>query len=63
LRKEKKLGRKREREEALILEKRRKDEEKNVKVIHQNGEDDLPPRDRDKHHHTRVSLFFGRLDG
>lgn len=51
LRKERKLGRKRDRAEESLLadQKRRKDDDKSSsKMIHQNGEDDVPVH-RDKH--------------
>nr|CAD7398743.1 unnamed protein product [Timema poppensis] len=56
LRKERKLGRKRDRtEEALLIaeQKRRKEEEKVVKMTtHQNGEPTEPPHlTREKHHY------------
>ncbi|EAT47141.1 AAEL001716-PA [Aedes aegypti] len=53
LRKERKLGRKRDRaEEIMLAEKRRREEEK-AKLHLQNGEDDLGTSHRDKHHHLR----------
>ncbi|XP_055542329.1 THO complex subunit 2 [Wyeomyia smithii] len=54
LRKERKLGRKRDRaEEIMMAEKRRREEEKAAKLHLTNGEDDLTPSHRDKHHHLR----------
>ncbi|XP_055634886.1 THO complex subunit 2 isoform X2 [Toxorhynchites rutilus septentrionalis] len=54
LRKERKLGRKRDRaEEIMLAEKRRREEEKAAKLHLQNGEDELTPSHREKHHHLR----------
>jgi THO complex subunit 2 len=55
LRKERKLGRKRDRtEEALQVEmKRRREEEKAAKLSHQNGEIMEPVHQREKHHRSR----------
>ncbi|XP_058449396.1 THO complex subunit 2 [Malaya genurostris] len=54
LRKERKLGRKRDRaEEIMLAEKRRREEEKAAKLHLLNGEDEIIPSHRDKHHHLR----------
>lgn len=44
-------------EEIMLAEKRRREEEK-AKLHLQNGEDDLGPSHRDKHHHLRVNHDF-----
>ncbi|XP_038107405.1 THO complex subunit 2 isoform X2 [Culex quinquefasciatus] len=58
LRKERKLRGKRvnildRAEEIMLAEKRRREEEKAAKLHLLNGEDDLTPSHRDKHHHLR----------
>jgi THO complex subunit 2 len=61
LRKERKLGRKRQdrTEEALQVEmKRRREEEKAAKLSHQNGEIMEPVHQREKHHRSRVTDRF-----